>query len=227
MAATRVAFALDALADLDREISTAVANAELADVAEDPALVGALRVGLAQLQRVQRRARTHRMECDHEWRASLLRARTLVVLGQLQLLEHAARQDETWQATDACDAVGELRRFLIDRIVRILRALQRATDEHNTATCAYMGRRMLYAVALGKAECGFASLATEPRVAHVLATGVATASPLLAMACQGLLLALGKEELAVVHEVTRRNASGPDGSVAARSAGSGKGSRPC
>jgi hypothetical protein len=53
VAATRVVLALDALAELDREVSMVVAQAESATATVDPVVVEGLRIGLAQLQRVR------------------------------------------------------------------------------------------------------------------------------------------------------------------------------
>lgn len=138
----------------------------------------------------------HVTENDHEWRASVLRTRTLVVLGQLQLLEHAAR------AEDAAleEPVRELRRYLVARIARIHRSLRRDSDEITSSGGSAKARHMLHGVALCKAEFGFMALGSDPFVSRVLRAGRCS-SPLLATACRALSLALGGE---MVFEASER-----------------------
>ena len=200
MAATRVVLALDALADLDRELSMVVLQAESATASVDPVVVEGLRLGLAQVQSVQRRVRKQVVasvaEDDQEWRASVLRTRTLVVLGQLQLLEHAARESDVRFPSSAFATVGELRRYLVGRIARIHSALRHAADDIDTTVGSDATRRMLHSVALGKAEYGFTALALDLDVSTILHAGTRSSSAMFATACQALLLALGNEMVA-------------------------------
>lgn len=160
----------------------------------EPAVVEGLRIGLSQLQRVQRvppSIEAHVTENDHEWRASVLRTRTLVVLGQLQLLEHAARDEDA----ALVEPVGELRRYLVARIARIHRALRRHADDITSSGGSATARHMLHGVALSKAEYGFTALAADPFVSSVLDVG-GRSSPLFETACRALVLALGGEMVA-------------------------------
>lgn len=161
-------------------------------------MVEGLRIGLSLLQRVQRVPPTsieaHVTENDHEWRASVLRTRTLVVLGQLQLLEHTARDEDA--ALE--DLVRELRRYLVARLARIHRSLRRDSDEITSSGGSAKARHMLHGVALCKAEFGFIALGSDPRVLTVVNARLCS-SPMFVTACRALLLALVGE---VGHEET-------------------------
>ena len=174
-----------------------VLQAESASAAVDPVVVEGIRFGLAQLQKVQRRVRTHVVasvtEDDQEWRASVLRTRTLVVLGQLQLLEQAARDSDVRFPSGS---VGEMRRYLVGRIAKIHSALRRAADDIDATVNSDPARRMLHGVALGKAEYGFTALAADLDVSTILHAGTRSSCAMFATACQALLLALGNEMVA-------------------------------
>ena len=171
-----------------------VLQAESATV--DPVVVEGLRLGLAQVQSVQRQVRTQVVasvvEDNQEWRASVLRTRTLVVLGQLQLLEHAARESDVSFPSSAFATVGDLRRYLVGRIARIHGALRRAADDIDATVGSAAARHMLHGVALGKAEYGFTALGADLDVSPILRAGIRSSSAMLATACQALLLALGR-----------------------------------
>lgn len=198
MAASHVVLALDALAELDRELSTVVRQAQAVAGTLDPVVVEGLRFGLEQIHRAQRHVRERVVasvvEDDRAWRDALLRTRTLVVLGQLQLLQHAEQECGTSSESSLGGryaSVENLRQHVLGRIARIHGGLRRAVEEIEMTVDSSATRRVLHDVALGKAEYGFAALAGDRELAAALRAGMRVASMTFAAACRGLSIALG------------------------------------
>lgn len=193
MAALSLVRALNALAQLDRELGEVVRDLKTGSA--DPAIFEVFRAGFARLeaQRLQVRESVVASAAadDLAWRESMLRARTVVVLAQLAHLEDVARDVPPADRPLACFAsVRALHACIVSRITRIVGGVRRECNEADRGTLSPLIRTALHRVAYGKGEYGFAALGVEP-VGSALLAGSRARSKRFALACETLNLALG------------------------------------
>lgn len=196
VAAAQLVLALDVLAQFDRELNTVVDDAVAVVETGAPAALDGLRIGVAQLQTTRRRIRDRVVASmtadDLATREATVRMRTMVLVARLSMLEGAGVElaANARPFGDTFESVVALQAYVLWHLERILDGLRRELHEIASKVESRSEREALRHVALGKADCGFAVLGSDRRLADALAIGARMPSMRFSIACRTLLLAL-------------------------------------
>jgi hypothetical protein len=185
-----VSFVLEALADLDREVSAAIAGLHHITVGALDALAATklarsrdgLRLMQVKIELLRERALGHvETHTALDARELDLRARTNLILIQLDALARVPLASRLF--VGRFKDLHDVRAYLLGQIGRLNETWLREHRAFRAQPGAQGADRLMH-LALGKAELAFALLGCDPDLAHFLRVGASSRTATLRSACR-------------------------------------------